>query len=345
MLEFIIAISSAIIISAICSLLEASLYSLPISQVEMMAQSGSPSGRLLKKLRLRIDRPISAILTMNTIANTAGAAISGSFAVAIFGNKWLGLFSAIFTLSILIFSEVIPKTIGVVYSPKIARWIGYPIQLLVWVFTPIIWFLGLVTRLITRRSMILKVSAEEIIALANVSQRGGEIHADEEKAIRNILLLKKKVAREIMTPRTVVFSLSEHITLKEAKEKGGFLPHSRIPVYDKDPEDIVGLVLRMDILQALADDRENLKIADLMRPVHFVLESVTADKLLREFLERRQHLFIVIDEFGGLSGVVTLEDVLEEIVGKEIVDEFDKVEDMRELARMRRKEFLSKRGM
>ncbi|MEM2983502.1 MAG: hemolysin family protein [Candidatus Bathyarchaeia archaeon] len=345
MTELVIAICSAVFISAVCSLLEASLYSLPLSQVEMMAQSGSSAGRILKRLRFRIDRSISAILTLNTIANTAGAAISGYYAVAILGNKWIGLFSGLFTLAILLFSEVIPKTIGVVYSPRIAKWIAHPIQLFVWFFHPIIWIMGLATRIITRKRPDMKVSAEEIIALANVSQRAGEIHADEEKAIRNILLLKKKVAREIMTPRTVVFSLSEHLTLKEARVKGGVWPHSRIPVYDKDPEDIVGLVLRMDILQALADDREDMKIADLMRPVHFVPESITADRLLREFLERRQHLFIVIDEFGGLSGVVTLEDVFEEIVGKEIVDEFDKAEDMRELARTKRREFLNRRGV
>jgi len=309
----------------------------------MMAQSGRATGRILKRLRYKIDRPISAILTLNTIANTAGAAVSASFAVALFGNQWLGLFSALFTLAILLFSEVIPKTIGVVYSPRLANWVALPIQVFVWVFHPVIWLLGFVTGFITRKRLDIKVSSDEIMALANISQRAGEIHADEEKAIKNILLLKKKVAREIMTPRTVVFSLSEHLTLKEARQKGGVWPHSRIPVYDKDTEDIVGLVLRMDILQALADDRENLKIADLMRPVHFVPESATADRLLREFLERRQHLFIVIDEFGGLSGVVTLEDVLEEIVGKEIVDEFDKAEDMRELARMRRKEFLDRR--
>ncbi len=152
-----------------------------------------------------------------------------------------------------------------------------------------------------------------------------------------------KMAKEIMTPRTVVFSLSEHLTLREAKEKGGLWPHSRVPVYDRDQEDIVGLVLRKDLLAALADDREDLKLSDLMRPVHFVPESITADQLLTEFLERRQHLFIVIDEYGGLSGVVSLEDVLEEIVGREIVDELDKAEDMRGLARRRRKEFLEKR--
>lgn len=343
MVELILSVSIALVISAMCSLFEASLYSIPMSHVEMMVQSGSKAGRILKDLRQEIQRPISAILTLNTVANTAGAAIAGSAATIVFGHKWLGVFTALFTLAILFLSEIIPKTAGVAYSQTLAPLIARPLLWFVWVFTPVVWLVQFMTRLVAKDKIETIVSAEEIIALARMGRRAGKIHPDEERVIRNILILKMKKAHEIMTPRTVVFSLSEHLTLREAREKGGLWPHSRVPVYDKDQEDIVGLVLRKDLLAALADDREDLRLSDLMRPVHFVPESATADKLLTEFLERRQHLFVVIDEYGGLSGVLSLEDVLEEIVGREIVDELDKAEDMRELARRRRSEFLEKR--
>lgn len=342
MVELILAVSIALVVSAMCSIFEASLYSIPISQVEMMAQSGSKAGKILKELRGEIQRPISAILTLNTVANTAGAAIAGSAATVVFGHQWLGVFTALFTMAILLFAEIIPKTAGVAYSNYLSPLIARPLLWLVWIFTPVLWLVQLTTRLVAKDKIETIVSAEEIMALATVGRRSGKIHADEERVIRNILVLKMKMANEIMTPRTVVFSLSEHLTLREAREKGGLWPHSRVPVFDKNLEDIVGLVLRKDLLAALADDRDDLRLSDLMRPVHFVTESITANQLLTEFLERRQHLFVVVDEYGGLSGVVSLEDVLEEIVGREIVDELDKAEDMRELARKQRKEFLER---
>ncbi len=343
MTTLILAAGFAIIVSAMCSLFEAVLYSVPISHIETTVQAGKSSGRILKKLRKDVDRPISAILSLNTIANTAGATIAGSVAASVFGYEWVGYFSAAFTLSILIFSEVIPKTAGVVYSKQLAPLIARPLQWLVLVFTPMVWFCQFATRIVARKKVIQTVSAEEIIIMARLGRLSGEIRPEEEKVIKNILSLEDKTAKDIMTPRTVIFSLSEHLTLEEAQEKAGMLPHSRIPVYDENPEDIIGIVQRSEALSALASDKHQLRLSDLMKSVHFCPESIPLDKLLVEFLERRQHLFVVIDEFGGLAGVVTLEDVLEEILGREIVDESDQVVDMRELARRRKIETRTKR--
>jgi len=344
MLQLAIAVAAAVSISALCSLFEAFLLSVPLSHIEMLAQSGRRSGRILRQLRGHVGTPISAILSLNTIANTAGATIAGAAAARAFSDSptvtdWV--FPAAFTLSILFFSEVIPKTAGVVYNKPLAPVLARPIQILVWVFTPIVGLLRLVTRMISRGQAQQTTSDEELIVLARLGQRTGAIEADEAEALQNILSLKSRTAREVMTPRTVVFSLDDGLRVEEARSEKGFWAHSRIPVYAESHEDIVGIVLRRDLLAALTRDQGDARLSEFMRPVHFVAESTSLDRLLRAFLERRQHLSIVIDEYGGLAGVVTLEDVLEEILGKEIVDESDQVADMRELARRRRQQTAS----
>ena len=167
------------------------------------------------------------------------------------------------------------------------------------------------------------------------------IDADEALVVQNILSLKSRVVREVMTPRNVVFALSDELTVAEAYKETGIWPHSRVPVYNKDFEDIVGIVIRRDVLSALASGRTDVRLSELMRPVHFVVETSSLDLILKMFLERRHHLFAVIDEYGGFAGILTLEDVLEEILGQEIVDELDQVDDLRELARKRRQQTLS----
>jgi CBS domain containing-hemolysin-like protein len=343
MLELVLAVSIAIFVSAMCSLFEAVLYSTPISHIEMMVASGRKSGELLRDMRAEVHRPISAILTLNTVANTAGAAVAGAAALAVFGHHWLVYFSAAFTLSILIFSEVLPKTAGVVYARPLSSIVARPLHVLVWLLTPAIWLCQFAARTVSRRQTEPEVTAAEIRILAKMSRRSGEIRRDEERVIENILALKTKKAHQIMTPRTVVFTLSAHLKLSEARKKAGLWPHGRVPVYDESPDDIVGIAIGRDVFNAIADGHLENKLSELMVPAHFVPEQAGADRLLREFLERRQHMFVVMDEYGGFSGVVTLEDVLEEIVGREIVDEHDSVADMRELARERRKKVMEKK--
>jgi len=333
MTELILAVSLAVSISAVCSLFEAVLYSVPLGHIEAMVQAGKPGGRILKNLRRHVERPISAILSLNTIANTAGAAFAGAAAAAVFGNQWLGYFSALFTLAILLFSEIIPKTAGVVYGRSLVAVVAYPLHGLVWIMTPAIWLSGLVTRLISRGKREEAITAEEIQVMARLSRRTGGILFYQEQTIERILTLQEKMAKDVMTPRTVIFSLSEHLTLQEAIAAAGGWEHSRIPVYDHGIEDVVGVVHTREILIALSEGNKDKRLAELMRPVHFVAETAKLNEVLSEFLELRQHLFPVIDEYGGLSGLISLEDILEEILGREIVDESDEVTDKRELAR------------
>jgi len=337
MIELILAVGFAVSISAVCSLFEAVLYSVPLRHIEAMVHSGKAGGTIFKDLRRNVERPISAILSLNTIANTAGAAFAGAAATAVFGHQWLGYFSALFTLTILLFSEIIPKTAGVVYGRSLVSVVAYPLKGLVWIMAPVIWLSGLVTKVIRRDKREEAITAEEIQVMAHLSRRTGGILSYQEQTIERILTLQEKMAKDVMTPRTVVFSLSEHLTLQAAIAAAGEWEHSRIPVYDQGIEDVVGIVHTRDVLIALAEGKEDEKLTELMRPVHFVAETARLNEVLAEFLELKQHLFVVIDEYGGLSGLISLEDILEEILGREIVDESDEVASKRELARQRRK--------
>ncbi len=341
MLELALAFGFAVVISAGCSLFEAVLYSVPMRHVESLARSNVKSGRVLKELRANVERPITAILSLNTIANTAGAAVAGAAATAVFGHQWIGTFSAVFTLSILVFSEVIPKTAGVVYARAFAPFVAIPLKALVVLMTPAIWLCSHITRLISRNRAGDTISADELKIMAQVGFQAGSIQPYQKRVIENILSMEKKAVKDVMTPRTVIFSLSEHLTAREASDRIPRWEHSRFPVYDEDVEDIVGIVLTRKLFMALSQGRTDTRLTDLMEPVQFVVETAHLDQVFRQFMGSRQKLFVVIDEYGGVSGLVTLEDILEEILGREIVDEFDEVTDKRELARKRRNQLAS----
>jgi len=345
MLELVITVGLVITISAYCSITEAVLYSVPWSYIERLRTSGRRSGELLYRLRKRVEEPITAVLTLNTVANTAGAAVAGAAFADAFGPRYMIVFAAGLTLAILIFSEILPKTLGVSYARELAPVLARPLGLLVWVLKPVIIVGGALTRLLTPERRGPHTNEDDIRAVVSLSQRAGTIKPYEETAIRNILSLDHKRVEDIMTPRTVTFSLSAGLTVREARDKGDFWHYSRIPVYDEHNEDMVGIVLRRAILEELAADRHETKLSEIMRPVQFILESVTLDKLLENLLETRMHLFVVLDEYGGVSGVVSLEDVVEEILGKEIVDETDRVEDMRQLARRKRSQLSKGAGI
>ncbi|MGE4535837.1 MAG: hemolysin family protein [Desulfovibrio sp.] len=342
MLTLVVAVAAAVLISAFCSMSEAALYSVPWSWIERLRKDGRPAGELLFTLRSNVEKPITAILTLNTIANTAGAAVAGAAASTVFGPDELWLFTAVFTVVILTLGEILPKTVGVAYSRSVATGIAAPLKYLILGLLPIIWAGGLLAGLVANRRKDPMSSEEDLRAVVSLTRREGIIKPLEELSIKNILSLDRKTASDIMTPRTVVFSLPAQMTVAEARgDRRAVWPHSRIPVFDADdPENIVGIVYRREVLEALANDQDDVRLSDLMKPVRFVLDSMPLDRVLVKFLESRMHLFVVLDEYGGVSGVVTLEDVLEEILGKEIVDETDQVADMRELARTRREELL-----
>lgn len=337
MIQLVAAVGFAIIISAVCSLFEAVLYSVPIRHIETLAQQGKSAGKTFRKLRANVEQPIAAILSLNTIANTAGAAFAGSAASAVFGSQYLGYFSALFTLAVLLLSEIIPKTTGVVYARSLVSLVALPLKGIVCIMMPIIWLTGLVTRMIGGAKTEDVITAEEIGVMSRLSLRSGGIKTLQNKAIESILTLQSKKAKDVMTPRTVVFSLNEHLTLDEASKTVEKWEHSRFPVYDQDMEDVVGIVLTKEVFLALAEGRKDTRLSHLMRPVNFVVETAKLSDVLTDFLELKQHLFVVLDEYGGLSGLISLEDILEEIIGREIVDESDEVADKRELARRRRR--------
>ena len=336
MTALIITVFLALAISAICSMLEAMLYSIPWTTLEKMRKSGSRSGLALHAMRSKVAQPISAILTLNTIANTAGASLAGALAATVLGTNSLPFFAGAFTLLVLLFGEIIPKTLGVAYPEPIGHVLGLPLLLLTKVMLPFTWLSGQVTRLITPKVNAPDATEDDINAMARLSRESGSIQLYEEKFIRNVLELDRKRVHDVMTPRTVVFSLAEDQTLEQAHNRQAFWNFSRIPIYAEDNEDIVGYVLRRDVLKMLDEDRGDMKLGELMQPIHFIMESITLDKALEEFLKLRQHLFAVLDEYGGLAGVLSLEDVMESIIGADIIDETDMAADLRALARQRR---------
>jgi CBS domain containing-hemolysin-like protein len=328
-------VTVAVVVSFCCSLCEAVLYSISASQVEMLKKSGHAAAENLQHLRADIDEPITAILTLNTIANTIGASVAGATAAKIFGDEHLLLFSSIFTLTILIFSEILPKTIGVNYAFKLAPYVAFPLQTMVMLLKPIIWLCRTITWLLPKRTEE-SITAEELQTIAALSRESGDLEENEEKVINNIIDLKNKIVRQVMTPRTVTFSLNEHMTVGNAVAKLNELSsHSRIPIYNREPNNVTGIIMRKDILQAAAEGKNKLTLARFKHPAHFVPETARLNRILVDFFDRRQHLFIVVDEYGTMTGIISMEDVLEEIVGMEIIDESDKAKDMRELARAR----------
>lgn len=337
MLTLILAVSAAILISFSCSLAETAFYAVPWSAIEQLRNSGRKSGELLYRMRSEVDRPIAAILTLNTVANTAGSTIAGAAFLAVYGASYMAIFATGFTILILVFGEIVPKTLGLAHAVFVARMLARPLDLLVRCLAPILWLTSLLTRLLSPKGSGPEISEDDIRAMTSLSRKAGRIQPYEENFVRNVLSLDQKRVYDIMTPRTVVFSLPDDITVGEAYRDSRIWHFSRIPVYGEDNEDLVGLVERRALGQHFAENKMELPLSAIMRPLHFVQETMSLDLLLREFLKVRVHLFAVLDEYGGLAGVVSLEDVLEEMLGDEIMDESDNVADLRQMARQRRK--------
>ena len=336
MVELQLVVLLVLVTSAICSLFEAVLYSIPATFVERLEQSGRPAGRILKRMKEQVDRPITAILSLNTISNTGGGALAGALAAGALGGGIVIYFSIVFTLAILLFAEVVPKTIGVVYARQLAPLIARPMHLLVGAFQPLIGLVQIVTKLIRKGYKEQPVSDADLLTLVVSGLRSGTLNQDEARVIENVLSMDTRTVKQVMTPRPVVFTLSARTSAREAVSEDAIEKYSRIPVFGKDPDDFVGVVRTVDILTAMANDRFDVTMDQIKQNIHFVIDSTRLDNLLRTFLKRRQHLVAVIDEFGGISGIVTLEDVLEELIGREIVDESDQVTDLRAYAQRRR---------
>lgn len=338
MTVFVVSVVSVILISAFCSISEASIYAVRRPFIRNLIDEGSPAGPVLERFKDNMERPIAAILVVNTAANTAGAAVAGAQASTLFGSSALLAFSALFTLAVLFASEIVPKILGVVYSRSIARAVAVPWRFGITVLMPLIWVVDHISAFIKPAGKVFAAPEEEVMQLAQISADEGSISSDEAAMVRNVLALNDLKARDIMTPRTVVFRLSSALTLREVNQHVDQWHHSRIPIVDPDDGDRwTGVVRAADVLAGLAAGELDRTLESMARPLPIVAESTPCHDLLNGFIARRTHLFGVADEFGGMAGVVSLEDVVESLIGQEIVDEVDQAVDLREVARRRRR--------
>jgi len=318
--------------SALCSTLEATLLSTPLSYITGLEDQGVKGAKRLKKLKQHSDRPISAILCLNTIANTVGASIVGSLVYEVYGDAIVGVFSTIFTLAILIFSEIIPKTIGTSYWRTLALPASAVINGMIFITFPLVWVLEKLTRLISSKSTQISVSREDISAMVSVATEEDVIEKEEKKMIQNLLKLDELTAHEIMTPSAVVEMAEGNMTIREFYDSE--LSHSRIPVYDEENDEyVIGYVLRQEILEKMAEDKFSTRLNDIIRPILTFSEEDSVADIWEKLLEKKEHISVILDEYGSVRGIVTLEDVIETMLGHEIVDEKDEVVDMQEYAK------------
>ncbi len=325
----------AVAVSFLCSLLEAALLSLPRSYVESLVDQGSATGIRLRKMKDDIDRPLAAILTVNTIANTAGAAGVGAQAAVVFGSEAVGVVSGVMTLLILVVSEIIPKTLGAVHAKTLAGPVAWTIRLLIFISLPLVIPLEWINRLISRGRKHHRLSRSELWATIRLSEASGAMENREYQIASNLLALEQIRLNQVLTPRTVVFSLPEEMTVAEALETHHPMPFARIPVYREDSERVTGYVPRIKIHAAWYGGQGGKKLSELARPIIILPDLATVGDALETFIRQNQHIALAVDEYGGKSGIVTLEDILETLLGDEIVDETDRVEDMQALARKR----------
>jgi len=322
----------ALFFSFLCSVAEAVLLSVSPSFIAHLRQEGNPLAERLEKVKSSIDRSLAAILTLNTIAHTVGAGGAGAEAAAYFGDRWVGIAMAVLTLLILFLSEIIPKTLGAVYWRTFAGPTALFVRWLVLALYPLIWVSEKITQVITRGRPVHAFSREEFAALADVGVQGGQIDVDESRVLKNLLRFRELNVESIMTPRTVVFALQQDLTIDAALAANPDPPYSRIPIYGDDRDDVRGFVLKVDLMREKLAGRGSRPLTELSREVQTVGEKVSLERLFERLLDNQLHLLLVIDEYGGVAGLVALEDVVETLVGAEIVDEADETEDLRKLA-------------
>ncbi len=325
----------ALAVSFLCSIWEAAMLSTPVSHIELLVQQGSEAGSIMQRLRRNVEHPISAILTLNTIAHTAGAVGAGAEADAIFGSEFSGIIAAVLTLLILVFSEIIPKTLGAVYAKPLTPFTAYSLRVLLFVFAPAVFAFEFLTRAMRPSEDAPTVTRSELQVLARISAEEGGIQERENRIVSNLLQLADVQVETIMTPRTVVMMFQQEQTVGEVMQLHKFLPYSRIPVYGDSADDINGYVLRHEIYMRAAADEYQLKMREIARELQVVPETNSVAKVLDEFIAKQDHIFLVIDEYGGTAGLITLEDTVETLLGIEILDESDRVADLRQLARRR----------
>ncbi len=328
-------VALALSVSFLCSLLEAALLTLTPSTIQTGKTKGLAWAPRLESLKADIDRPLAAILTLNTVAHTMGAAGAGAEYARVFGNGTEALFAAALTVAVLILTEIIPKTIGARFAVALAPFTAAVLPLLITGLAPLVWFSRQLTRLITfGRAQTAPRHREELMAVAHLGRESGELHARETQFLHNMLQLDKVDTYDIMTPRPVVFSLPAAMTSEAFIRSVDGKPFTRIPVYDQQIDDVRGFVIKAEVLMAhVTRGAGGLAIGEMMRPLESTHGAVHVDKLFQRFINEHHQVLLVVDDYGTMEGIVTLEDVLETIFGFEIVDELDKVPDLQAYAR------------
>jgi CBS domain containing-hemolysin-like protein len=319
--------------SFLCSVAEAVFLSVTPAYIALLRKNGRAAGEILAELKTEVNRPLAAILTLNTIAHTVGAAGAGAQAAAVFGNAYLGVASAVLTFLILVLSEIIPKTLGATYWRSLAPATAHGLRVLVWLLWPFVKLSEWITGRIAESPRLTGFSRQEFAAMAELSAEEGELRQAESRIVQNLLNLRQVPVTSAMTPRTVVFSLPDSMTVAESIDATRDRPFSRIPIYHEDNDDITGFVLRSHLLMAQLSGRSRKPLDHFRRNMPSLPESLPLARAFNSLQEQRAHMALVVDEYGDWQGILTLEDVMETLLGLEIVDESDLAVDMQELAR------------
>jgi CBS domain containing-hemolysin-like protein len=335
----------ALLFSSLCSVAEAVLLSISPSYIANLQETSPAVAARLGKLKHNIDRSLAAILTLNTIAHTVGAGGAGAEAAAYFGTEYVGIAMAVLTLLILFVSEIIPKTIGALYWRPLASLTAQFVQLLIWVLFPLLFVSDLLTRLITRGKSVHGISRDEIAAMADLGMSSGQIDESESRILKNVFRMPGLRVSDVMTPRTVVFTLQQDLTTAEVLAVRSKIQFSRIPIYAAHRDEVTGFVLKSDLFSDQVNNAGQSHLRDLKRPLNSVPDHLPLNVALEQLLTSREHIQLVVDEHGGMDGIVTLEDVVETLIGMEIVDEADQIEDMRRLARQKWRERVERLGI
>jgi len=333
MLLLIVYVLIALVFSFLCSVAEAAILSVSRPYIELRLKQGHRSGSLLAEMKAEINNPLAAILTLNTIAHTIGAAGAGAQAAHVFGNAYVGIASAILTLLILVFSEIIPKTLGAHYWRQLAPATAYVLRGLVWLLYPFVLLSRYLTRGLSHGPLLRGFNRDELMVMAEVSEKEGTLDEQETSILKNLLRLRRARVMDVMTPRTVIFSLSQDLRVEEFFWKYESVRFSRIPIYRDDPEHLDGFVLRSDLLLAQARGNTDTPLSTYRRDMPVIPETNDLSQAFDTALRERAHIILVVNEYGGTEGIVTLEDILETLIGLEIVDEGDAATDMQAHAR------------
>lgn len=319
-------------VSFLCSLVEAAFISTNSSFVALALKDQKAYARILEHLKENVNKPITAIITFNTIANTLGSASLATLAYDKFGSFGVSIITGLLTFAILVVSEILPKILGASYWKSLIPFATYVIQTMIVIIYPLVWISEFLTKKFDVQAQGTSITREEMIASAELSAEEGEIRKQESKVITNLLTLNSLFVSDIMTPRSVIFALDADETVTDVHSKHKPLRFSRIPVYKEDLDHIVGVTMRHQIHECVSMDHDHVKIGEITQPATQVSEKMTVAGLLEYLIKKKTHMAIVLDEYGVVTGLVTLEDAIETLLGVEIVDELDQVTDMRQYA-------------